>query len=210
MKEIFNKIDEIILNNKEVNVENNIRQINLIENKLNIKLPEVLKNFYIQYNKNQNMLTAFYIFKNLEELEIEKDFLIIGYSNEYVEKYGIYVNDLERECINVKVAIYNDYTSNWLDYEELSSFIANCIVFQTINLLDASAVLDAQEIILEEYFKPLCTTKSKENKRLSYVSNDGNILAVYFAHENIIYFGATTDEILNKFEEQTEIDLDWL
>jgi hypothetical protein len=50
----------------------------------------------------------------------------------------------------------------------------------------------------------------KDNKRYSYISNNGNILALHLITENVVYFGAAKDEILNKFEEETGIDLDWL
>lgn len=58
---------------------------------------------YLRYNKNKYMLDAFYIFKSLHELAIEDKILMIGYSNEYVEKYGICIDDLNNKSINVKV-----------------------------------------------------------------------------------------------------------
>ncbi|MCB2362151.1 SMI1/KNR4 family protein [Clostridium estertheticum] len=209
LKEVLDKIDKIILNRANVIMDDVIKQICLIENKLKIKLPDELKEFYIRYNKNHYMLTAYYIFKSVDALKIEDEVLIIGYSNEYIEKYGISIADLNNACINVKVAAYDD-TSNWLIYEELSKFIVNCVVFQTINLLEASAVLDDVEITLEEYFIPLYNVKGKDNKRISYISNKGDILGLHFIDENVVYFGSATDEILNEFEEKAKIDLDWL
>lgn len=192
-----------------IDVNDGINHIKLIENKLSIRLPKALQKFYARYGEKQIILTAFYILNDLDKLIIEDGFLILGYSNEYTEKYGICINDFENGCINVKVARCDD-NSNWLDYEELSSFVINCVTFQAINLLEASAILNAKEIALEEYFKPLYIEKYKDNKCISYISNTNNILAVYFKYENIIYFGSSADEILNDFEEQLEIDLDWL
>lgn len=209
LEEAFDIINKMIPNIEAVDVNDSIKHINSIENKLSIKLPKALQKFYARYSENQSILTAFYILNDLDKLIIEDEFLILGYSNEYTERYGICINDLENECINVKVARCGD-KSNWLDYEELSSFIINCVTFQAINLLEASVVLDAKEIILEEYFKPLYIIKNKDNKCISYISNTDNILAVYFTAENIIYFGSSTDEILNDFEEQAGIDFDWL
>lgn len=82
------------------------------------------------------------------------------------------------------------------------------MVFQTINVLEVSAVLEGSEILLEKYLRPLYY--EKENKRISYISNDGHILALHFIHENIIYFGAAEDEVLSGFEEKLAIDFDWL
>ncbi|WPC39582.1 hypothetical protein [Clostridium sp. JS66] len=209
LKKALDSIDQVISNSEKVDKNEVNRSISLIENKLNIKLPEALREFYLRYSKNTYMLNGFYIFKSLNELAIEDEILEIGCSNEQVEKYGIYVNDLSNEVINVNVKESNDIY-NWSIYEELTKYIVNSVVFQVINVLEASAVLENSEIVLKEYFMPLNYGEEKDNKRISYISNDGHILALHFIDENIIYFGAAKDEVLNEFEEKVEIDFDWL
>ncbi|GCD10051.1 SMI1/KNR4 family protein [Clostridium tagluense] len=209
LKKALDRIDKVISNSEKVDRNEVTMEISLIESKLNIKLPEALREFYLRYNKTRYMLNAFYIFKSLNELAIEDGILEIGCSNEQVEKYGIYVDDLSNEVINVKVKESNDI-SNWSIYEELTKYIVNSVVFQVINVLEASAVLEASEIVLEEYFTHLYYGEEKDNKRISYISNDGYILALHFIDENIIYFGAAEDKILNEFEKKVEKDFDWL
>lgn len=209
LKKALDRIDKVMPNSEKVDKNEVNRSISLIENKLNIKFPEALREFYLRYNKTGYMLNAFYIFKSLHELAVEDGILEIGFSNEQTEKYGIYVDDLSNEVINVKVKGSKDI-STWSIYEELAKYIINSVVFQVINVLEASAVLESSEIVLEEYFTPLYYVEEKDNKRISYISNDGHILALHFIHENIIYFGAAEDKILNEFEEKVEIDFDWL
>lgn len=209
LKDVFDKIDSIILNNSNDNIKDVMNEIRIIESKLTIKLPNELKEFYIKYNKNDSMLKSFYIFMNLESLKVEDKFLIIGYSNEYVDKFGIYIDDLNDENIKVRITKYDD-RDNWIVYENLSAFIVNCIVFQTINFIQSSAMLNSSEIILEEYFVPLCNIEFTNSRRISYISNNDNILCLHLVNENILYFGANDDEILNNFEEENNIDLDWL
>lgn len=209
LKKALDSIDQVISNNEKVDRNEVNRSIRLIENKLNIKLPEVLREFYLRYNKTRYMLNAFYIFKSLHELTIEDGVLEIGCSNEQIEKYGIYVYDLSNEVINVKVKGSNDI-SNWSIYEELTKYIVNSVVFQVINVLEASAILEASEIVLEEYFTPLYYGEEKNNKRISYISSDEHILALHFIDENIIYFAAAEDKILSEFEEKVALDFDWL
>lgn len=209
LKKALDRIDKVMPNGEKVDKNEVNRSISLIENKLNIKFPEVLREFYLRYNKTGYMLNAFYIFKSLHELAIEDGIIEIGCSNEQTEKYGIYIDDLSNEVINVKVKGSKDI-STWSIYEELDKYIINSVVFQVINILEASAVLEESEIVLEEYFTPLYYVEKKDKKRISYISNDGHILALHFIHENIIYFGAAEDKILNEFEEKVEIDFDWL
>ncbi len=209
LKKALDRVDKVISNSKKVDENEVNRSIGLIESKLNVKLPEALREFYLRYNKNRYVINGFYIFKSLHELAIEDGILVIACSNEQVEKYGIYVDDLSNEVINVKVKESNDI-SNWSTYEELTRYIVNSVVFQVINVLEASAAFEASDIVLEEYFTPLYDEEEKDNKRISYISNDGDILVLYFIDEDIIYFGAAEDKTLNEFEEKVEIDFDWL
>ncbi|NMM62435.1 SMI1/KNR4 family protein [Clostridium sp. P21] len=208
LKKALDSIDQVISNSEKADRNEVNTEISLIESKLNIKLPEALREFYLRYNKTKYMLNAFYIFKSFHELAIEDGILQIGYSNEQTEKYGIYVNDLSNEVINVKVKESNNI-SDWSIYEELTKYIINSVVFQAINVLEASVVLEDSEIVLEEYFTPLYYGEEKDIKRISYISNDGHILALHFIDENIIYFGAVEDKILNEFEEKIG-DINWL
>lgn len=209
LNKALDRIDQVILNTEKVDKNEVITEISLIESKLNIKLPGALREFYLRYNKSNYIINGFYIFKSLHELLTEDGILIIGCSNEEIEKYGICIEHLNNETIGVNVKTNNDI-SNWTIYEELTKYIVNCVVFQVINILEANAELEASELVLEKYFTPLYGREDKDNRRVSYISNEGDILALHFIDENIIYFGATEDKALNEFEKKAEIDFNWL
>ena len=77
-------------------------------------------------------------------------------------------------------------------------------------MLEASVQLDASEITIEEFFVPLNKIDNKNYNIISYISKDEKILASHFISDNIIYFGADTDEILEEFEEHADVEFDWL
>lgn len=207
VKKVFNYIDQII-DNKELktNVEDKILKK---EKELKITIPNILKEFYIRYSDNENILNSFYIITNIEELKIEEDILIIGYSNQFINKYGIKIDELNNNYINVRVDSSRK-NKEWIVYDELNSFIINVIVFQAINMLESSAQIDDSEIALEKFFVPLNKSDNKEAQIISYISKNKKVLAEYFVNDRIIYFGADTDETLEQFEEEAEVDLNWL
>jgi hypothetical protein len=209
IKNYLEKIRFNIYGQDSVSKGSSIKEIEECEKRLGLTLPISLRELYEIFGNDKEILNAFYIFKSLHELVIEDGILIIGHSSEYVEKYGICIDDLNNASINVKVTTCDD-TSNWVVYEELTKFIVNSVVFQAINSLEASAVLDYPEVTLEGHFIPLYDIEEEDNKRISYISNEGDILALHFINENVVYFGAAEDETLNEFEEQAEVDLDWL
>ena len=192
INEFFNFIDKII-NNTSHSIDFKIEDKLLKKEKqLGINIPNILRQFYIRYSGNNDILNAFYILNDIDELNIEENILIIGYSN---------------DSINISLSIGKD---KWIQYEDLNDFLINAVVFQAINMLEASAQLYASEITLEEFFTPLNKLENSDIKIISYISKNKKILASHFISDNIIYFGANTDEILEEFEEKSNVEFDWL
>lgn len=207
INKVFNCIDKIIADKK---INSKIEdKISKKEEELGIKIPDILKEFYIRYSGNKSILSSFYILKNIDQLKIEEDVLIIGYSNQFIDKYGIRIDELTTDSYNIKVNLATE-KGEWTVYESLDDFIINTAVFQVINMLEASVQLDASEITIEEFFVPLNKIDNKNYNIISYISKDEKILASHFISDNIIYFGADTDEILEEFEEHADVEFDWL
>ncbi len=207
INKVFNCIDKIIADKK---INSKIEdKISKKEEELGIKIPDILKEFYIRYSGNKSILSSFYILKNIDQLKIEEDVLIIGYSNQFIDKYGIRIDELTTDSYNIKVNLATE-KGEWTVYESLDDFIINTAVFQVINMLEASVQLDASEITIEEFFVPLNKIDNKNYNIISYISKDEKILASHFISDNIIYFGSDTDEILEEFEEHADVEFDWL
>ena len=205
--QVFKYIDKII-DNKEIN-KNIKEKIFAKEKELGIKIPNILKKFYIRYSGNESVLSSFYILNDIDRLSIEDNILIIGHTNEFINKFGIVVEELSNESININVRLLVG-RNKWITYENLEDFIVNTVVFQSINMLEASVQLDDSEIKIEKFFTPLNILDNKSLKRISYISKDKKILALHFIEDNVIYFGSNTDEVLEEFEEHADVEFDWL
>lgn len=176
ISKIFNCIDKMIdYNEKNPHVKD---KISAKEKELGITLPSILKEFYMRYSGNEKILNSFYILKDIDKLKVEEDVLIIGYSNQFINKYGIRIGELTNNSINVNLLIGKE---EWMQYEDLNDFIINVTVFQVINMLESSAQLDDSEIILEEFFIPLNKLDNSDVKIISYISKNKKILASHFS-----------------------------
>lgn len=207
INKVFNCIDKVINNKKiDLKIEDKISKK---EKELGIKIPYILKEFYIRYSSNESILNSFYILEDVNQLKIEEGVLIVGYSNQFIDKYGIRIDELTTSSANIKINLATE-KEEWIVYENLDDFIINVLVFQVINMLEASVQLDASEITIEEFFVPLNKVDNKNYNIISYISKDEKILASHFISDNIIYFGANSDDILEEFEEYADIEFDWL
>lgn len=207
INKVFNCIDKVINNKKiDLKIEDKISKK---EKELGIKIPYILKEFYIRYSSNESILNSFYILEDVNQLKIEEGVLIVGYSNQFIDKYGIRIDELTTSSANIKINLATE-KEEWIVYENLDDFIINVLVFQVINMLEASVQLDASEITIEEFFVPLNKVDNKNYNIISYISKDEKILASHFISDNIIYFGANSDDILEEFEEYADVEFDWL
>ena len=110
-------------------------KIVLIERKLNIRFPEVLRNYYLLFGRNKKLNINDVLFR-IEDVYIEDNqFLVFG-KNSYNNFYGVSINDIKHKNPIIYLKKYKrDKTSRQLIYEwqEMESSIGNFLLKKIIN-----------------------------------------------------------------------------
>lgn len=189
--------------------------INVIEEKqkeLKVEFPLEFVEFYTHFGNDEEVLSSFYIFDKIEDIEIEYDALCFGEKHEGIGRLGILLEDLK--SVDEAVSWYSYDAKKWyIEESEIATFLFSVSAWQVLNTMPSLAML----CLSEEEFKNMVGSD------LEYLSEEeilmlGDVIPVvgkgvlgcYMVETEELYLGAKNDEILEKYDEIFGDELDWL
>ena len=176
---------------------------------------EILFDFYECFQSAENIRTAFFHFRPIEEINIKSNGLVFAMGHQNTFPIGIELSDLVYEDPRVKYQMQENGT--WFNESgSLRSFLFNVSAWQILNTMASVARMRIREEEFEKMIGDSLVYLAKEKSYILrsnyYTCRDINaeILAVYNYLEGTLYFGANDDETLNDFSDKFHIELDWL
>jgi len=184
------------------------------EKELGVSFPKGMNEFYEYYGNDKNILNAYYLFRNIEDISIEEEALVFGCTDQGIAKLGITLEKLNSKYQSV--SIYPDFDPNWYSEGALypESFFFNIAAWQILNLMYAQARIE----IKEDKFRKLCqkeflyfnTDEKYKNGYKIIACRRKKVLGCYIIESEEFYFGAVEDNELHELEKELKIELDWL
>ncbi|ONI39076.1 hypothetical protein AN396_09395 [Candidatus Epulonipiscium fishelsonii] len=198
MKKYFDKLNSYSDTTAE---HNDIQQLLEVEEKYQIKIPEVFKDFYEYYSNNPTIMNGYANFYKLEDLKILENGNII-FADEY-NRWNSYTSlKLDNNSI-VRINRYDnveDITSEIMGIEEnysslfldINDFMLFSVAYSTVLSmpLKVSYTLPMDFEFDEIYLTSFFDNNFKINKIFLYK----DILCVYSSLSETLMFGIKTDE----------------
>lgn len=212
LEPLYKKLDAFRENITDVMDENLIREK---EKECNVKFPEAMVDFYLHFGNDRNVLLAYYLFDDIEDIEIQNGTLLFGAHHQGSERLGIRLQNPDSPYQSI--CRYSYERKEWLSEGAVSleSFFFNIACWQVMNTMESMAEADVSQTQFEEI----------ANKHFSYFSNEtkicngynivsiytDTILGCYIKDAELLYLATNEDdEVLAEYEEKLNLDLDWL
>ena len=212
MNKLFAQID-VFRTNVTEGISEDI--LNKKEKELGINLPEGMRDFYMKFGNDKEVMGSNWKFYSIENVRIQNDALVFGCKPEDTATIGIMMQHLlsPYQAISYYSMSGKKWFSDGFAFPEPFFFHIAC--WQLVN----SMASVAKTIISWEDLQELANGKlsffSNEKKyikgnRIVSVYGDG-ILGSYFKEDGELYLGTRNgDEVLEELEEELGLDLDWL
>lgn len=167
-----------------------------IENNLKIKIPEALKEFYLIFGDDLDLLKSMYDITLPKELYIKDDILIIAKENQNVCGYGINI-------LTNKLVYYDNNIIEEIN-QELEDFLIYLLAIQGTEYLNCVATIDIEfSAEIEKHLLKLTTDEERA------VFCDRNSIIAVVAGKNI-FICAKDDDCMECFENKTGLEVDYL
>lgn len=170
-----------------------------IENKLKIIIPEPLREFYLMFGKDLELLKCMYNIASPKELYVENNVLMIAKEYQNVCGYGI--------NLDVQKPIYFDDSNNIIRIINLDieDFLIYLLAVQSTQYLNCIGTIEVS--FMNELKKYLVRITKVEGENAVYCSSNGIIAVVV---KNNIFISAQNDDSMENFENQSGLDIDFL
>lgn len=169
-----------------------------IENNLKLKMPEELKEFYIMFGDDLDLLKCMYNIVSPKELNVENNILIIAKENQNVCGYG--VNTITKKLV------YVDTDNNIIKEinQGFDDFLIYLLAVQGTEYLDCIGTIDVGSIAeIEKHLTKL----TESNERAVFCDRDSIIAVVV---RDSIFICAKNDDCMEIFENKTCLEVDYL
>lgn len=181
-------------------------------NELNLKFPESMIEFYIHFGNDEEMLSSFHYFYNLQEIMIAKDALIFAEKHEEIGKLAIQLENLGTN--HEKVSLFEFSEGIWyVEEKRTDTFFLNMAAWQILNtmytLTETSVSKEEFDELIGDDLKYICEDEWLMSGAIIPVYGKG-ILGCYVVDSEILYLGTKTDETMEEYEEILEMEFDWL
>lgn len=184
------------------------------EKEFNIIIPDPIYDFYKYFGNDSELLRAFYIFDEMEDIRIENDALTFGYTHQYGGRLGITLEKLNSRF--KAISWYSSDSSMWFSEGSLfpESFFFNIAGWQILNTLPAVVrvriTLEDFNNLVADYFKYFSDNKIYiKGYKITTIYRE-NILGCYLREDEELYLAAKEDADLDRLEEILGLDFDWL
>jgi hypothetical protein len=213
MTELLSMISEIGFGKWDESFGNTIDEVNESENRLNLTLPEPLKDYYITLGKHDEFMDADYHVYPLSDLIIKDDALVFCEENQGLAEWGIQLININLP--NPQVSGRNAGRTRWVHQSlQTTSYLINLACWQAVMAQAevAQCSLKKSELhIIENHFEYIgnIDVRSGDDGR-SFVDKDNKILAVFRYLPELLYVGTSQEGALDALEERSGLVFDWL
>ena len=196
-KEKLEIINEIFFDQHKHLIEKN--EMICIENKLQIVIPEAIREFYLMFGSDLALLKCMYNIASPNELCIVDGILIIAKEYQNVCSYGM--------DIYTQKVIYLDESNHVVKNIELDieDFLIYLLAVQGTEFF--SCIGKVNKKFIDRFEKYLLRVSKVNGEGAIYCGKDRMICVV--TEENI-FLSAKSDDIMEKFEMQSELEIDYL
>lgn len=184
------------------------------EKEFNIHIPDPIYDFYRYYGNDRELLRAFYIFDEMEDICIENDALTFGYTHEYGGRLGITLEKLNSRF--KAISWYSSDSGMWFSEGSVfpESFFFNIAGWQILNTLPAVVRvrinLNVYDKLVADYFEYFSDDKIyKKGYKITAIYH-GNVIGCYLREDEELYLAAKEDADLDRLEKILGLDFDWL
>ncbi len=211
LEEMYDKLDDFRSNIIEPLDEKLLRSK---EQDCGVNFPADMFDFYKRFGNDEKVLSAYYLFDKIEDIEVADGALQFGYTHQHSGRLGIKLEEIGSRLQSVSWCPY--YEEEWFVEGMYSkSFFFNVACWQVLNTMPSVARVRLKEkefeALVRKHFHYFSDEKviMKGYKIISIYSEE--ILGCYAKLDGILYLGTQKgDEILEACEEKFNLDLDWL
>lgn len=184
------------------------------EKECGVSFPEDLVDFYLYFGNDKRMLSAYYEFDKIDDIEVEDGALQFGYKHQKNGRLGIILDEIGSRLQSVSWCPYGE--EEWFVEGMYSkSFFFNIACWQVLNTMPSMVRVHISEKKFDElvskHFHYFSDEKiyMKGYKIRSIYS--GEILGCYAKLDEELYLGTWKgDEVLEQCEKKIKLDFDWL
>ena len=183
--------------------------------RLNLVLPEPLKDFYGVAGGSRDLLNADYRFLPPEKLRVDDDHLIFCGENQGLESFGLRLDSLQAGRPNPPVDVRADGNPKWFgEAGKLSAFLLGMTAWQVVLALPEKARCPYPENDLKKLlprFEPVGDPKVRlGGQYFGLVDRSHSIVAAYVHTSQMLYVGSPREDVLDELEQQLGLDLESL
>lgn len=184
------------------------------EEELGVKFPESMKMFYHFFGNDRKMMTSYYFFESLDEIRIENNALMFGYTRRDDGRLGITLEDLQKE--KQPVSYYVPSYGMWFSEGAISatSFFYNVACWKVLNMLPSTARIEFTEREFQLFKNAYLTEFSEDSETIKGYKIQSayykGVLACFRKDDEELYFAAKHDDALYELEDEANLKFDWL
>jgi len=194
-----------------------IDQIAAAEGRLELTLPEALKDYFTVCGHSREMMDENFHLMTPEKLRVERDHLIFCEENQGLALYGIPLEELGKlaETSNPSVDMNPTAGTKWFcESSSLSAYLLGLGAWQALLSVPekARSEFPRKELkTLKAFFEPVGTPDVRLGADwIALVDRKNSIVAAYLYHSEMLYVGSPLDDALDEFEERSGLVLDSL
>jgi len=186
-----------------------------VESRLNLVLPEPLKDFFSVAGRSRDILNADFRILPPEKLRVDADHLIFCEENQGLEDFGIPLESLQAARPDPQVDVRPLHARSWtVEAPALSAFMLGMTAWQVLLALPEKArCLFPQDELnkLLALFEPVGAPQAQfEGPRFALVDRRSSIVAAYEYTSGMLYVGSPLEDVLDELGQKAGLDLDSL
>jgi hypothetical protein len=189
-----------------------INQMAEAESRLNLALPEALKDYFAVAGKSREMMDADFRLLAPEHLRVEGQYLVFCEENEWPAQWGIKLDDLAK-FPNPRVVGRRDNTQKWFgESSKLSAFLLGVGCWQAIMSIQERArckLPEKQLSKIEKQFEYIGDRSVRLGAlRIGFVDRSNSTLATYLFITQTLYVGASVEGAIKELEKHSGLKFD--
>jgi hypothetical protein len=186
-----------------------------VESRLNLVLPEPLKDFFSVVGGSRDVLNADYRILPPEKLRLDADHLIFCEENQGLEDFAISLESLRAARPDPQVNIRPMHARSWtVEAPALSAFMLGMTAWQVLLALPEKARCPFPQDELNKLlalFEPVGTPQAPfAGPRFGLVDRRSSIVAAYEYTSGMLYVGSPLEDVLEEWEQKAGLDLESL
>lgn len=189
-------------------------EIEEVEARLGLKLPEPLRDFYATCGRQREIMDVDFHFTPLPELTIEDDALAFCAENQRTVVWGIRMTDMAQPDPAVEYRREGKPSKWFFDARRCSAFLLHNSCWQGVMALPETAWFELPDDKLPELAELLPHIGREEVRggytKLSFADAERRLLVSYLRMADKCYIGGPDAESLEAFQARSGYELDWL